>query len=203
MNILIERLQALMAKGGRQILGIVGPPGSAKSTIARGLAESMGRGAVVVPMDGFHLANEELVRLSRRDRKGAPDTFDIAGYRALLDRLREGGPEVVYAPRFDRETETAVAGAIPVGPDVRLVITEGNYLLLDTPGWADIRSRLDEAWFLDLGAEARQARLVARRVRHGDTADAAADWVRTVDEPNARLIAPSADRADVVIRLDA
>lgn len=203
MNILIERLQALMARGGRQILGITGPPGSAKSTIAKGLAEAMGRSAVVVGMDGFHLANEELVRLGRRDRKGAPDTFDVAGYRSLLDRLREGGPEVAYAPRFDRESETAVAGAIPVGPEVRLVITEGNYLLLDTPGWAEIRERLDEAWFLDLGAKARRERLVARRVRHGDSPDAAAEWVRKVDEANARLIARSADRADVVIRLDA
>lgn len=202
MNILVERLQALMARGGRQILGIAGGPGSAKSTVARALAEAMGSRAVVVPMDGFHLANEELVRLGRRDRKGAPDTFDVAGYRALLDRLRVGGPEVVYAPRFDRESETAVAGALPIGPEVRLVITEGNYVLLDSPGWRDIRERLDEAWFLDLNDTARRDRLIARRVRHGDTPDDAARWVDTVDLTNARLVAPSAGRADVVIRLD-
>ncbi|MDO5500569.1 MAG: nucleoside/nucleotide kinase family protein [Propionibacteriaceae bacterium] len=202
MNVLIERMQALLDRGGRRILGIAGGPGSAKSTVARGLAEAMGPRAVVVPMDGFHLANEELVRLGRRDRKGAPDTFDVAGYRAMLERLRAGGPEVVYAPRFDRAGEIAVAGAIPVGPEVRLVITEGNYLLLDTPGWSEVRDLLDETWFLDLSPQARRERLVARRTRGGESSADALAWVARVDEPNARLVAPTAERADVVIRLD-
>ncbi|WP_432557503.1 nucleoside/nucleotide kinase family protein [Granulicoccus sp. GXG6511] len=201
-NVLVERMQALIADGERRLLGIAGPPGSAKSTIARGLADAMGPRAAVVPMDGFHLANEELVRLGRRERKGAPDTFDVPGFKALLDRLREDGPEIIYAPRFDRPTETAVAGAIPIDPEARLVIVEGNYLLLDRPDWGDIRSRLDEAWFLQLSDETRRSRLLARRARAGDSADDARAWVDQVDEPNARIIAPTAARADVVIRLE-
>lgn len=202
MNVLIDRLQALLDGEGRKILGIAGPPGSAKSTIAQGLAQAMGSRAAVVPMDGFHLANEELDRLGRRDRKGAPDTFDVDGYRALLDRLRADGPETVYAPRFDRAIETAVAGAIPIGPEVRLVITEGNYLLLDAPGWADISERLDESWFVAMSDETRRKRLLARRARAGDDPDKAVAWIEGVDEPNARLIAPTASRADVLVRLD-
>lgn len=199
---LIQRLQALLDQGGRRVLGIAGGPGSAKSTVAAALAQAMGPTAAVVGMDGFHLANEELVRLGRRDRKGAPDTFDVAGFRTLLDRLRADGPETVYAPRFDRSSETAVAGAIGIGPEVRLVITEGNYLLLDRPGWADLRERLDEAWFLELSDAARRERLLARRTRNGDSPAEALAWVERVDLPNARLVAPSAARADVLIRLD-
>ena len=100
-------------------------------------------------MDGFHLAQEELVRLGRRDRMGAPDTFDAAGYVALLRRLRAGGEEVVYAPAFRREIEEPIAGAIAVPPTVPLVVTEGNYLLLDGAGWTGVRALLDEAWYVD------------------------------------------------------
>src|SRR5438067_2220717 len=128
----IARAMALLASGGRRVLGIAGAPGSGKSTLARAVADSLGEQAVVVPMDGFHLANAELARLGRAARKGAPDTFDAAGYVALLRRLRSAPVtrETVYAPAFRREIEEPVAGAIAVPPDVPLVITEGNYLLL-------------------------------------------------------------------------
>ncbi|MFJ6723264.1 nucleoside/nucleotide kinase family protein, partial [Streptomyces sp. NPDC091259] len=133
------RARALAAAGGRRILGIAGAPGAGKSTLAAELVRALGPGlAVVVPMDGFHLAQAELERLGRADRKGAPDTFDAAGYVALLARLRERAAAAVYAPTFDRALEEPVAGSIRVGPHVPLVITEGNYLLHGAGAWAGV-----------------------------------------------------------------
>src|SRR5688500_10618650 len=141
----LPRLQALAARPGRTLLGIVAPPGAGKSTLAAAVAAALPDQVVVVPMDGFHLANVELRRLGRADRKGAPDTFDAAGYAALLRRLREAGGETVYAPTFDHILNEPVAGAIPVPPDTEVVVTEGNYLLLDTPPWDRVRPLLDLA----------------------------------------------------------
>ena len=126
---LVERARALAATGERRILGIAGPPGGGKSTVSRAVVAELGELARLVPMDGFHLAQAELVRLGRRDRMGAPDTFDAAGYAALLARLR-GDEPVVYAPEFRREIEEPIAGAIAVPRTTPLVVTEGNYLLL-------------------------------------------------------------------------
>src|SRR3954466_4055557 len=133
---LVARARALIVPGQRRILGIAGPPGGGKSTVARTVVAALD-GARLVPMDGFHLAQAELVRLGRRDRMGAPDTFDSAGYAALLQRLR-GDEAVVYAPEFRREIEEPIAGAIPVPREVPLVVTEGNYLLL----WPQIKPLL-------------------------------------------------------------
>ncbi|KMO94682.1 nucleoside/nucleotide kinase family protein [Streptomyces roseus] len=194
------RARALAASGGRRILGITGPPGAGKSTLAARLAQALGpERAAVVPMDGFHLAQAELERLGRADRKGAPDTFDAAGYAALLARLRAPAPGTVYAPAFDRSLEEPVAGSIPVGPVVRLVITEGNYLLHDTGEWAALRALLDEVWFLAPDDALRVRRLVERHVRHGKAPARAEEWVARSDEANARLIAADRDRADLVV----
>ena len=125
---LLARARRLAAGGARSILGIAGPPGGGKSTLARLVVDALGDAAVLVPMDGFHLAQPELVRLGRRDRMGAPDTFDAAGYVALLARLRALEDDVVYAPEFRREIEEPIAGAIAVPRSVPLVVTEGNYL---------------------------------------------------------------------------
>lgn len=149
-------------------------------------------------MDGFHLANSQLRRLGRQDRKGAPDTFDAAGYVSLLRRIRDAA-DTVYAPGFHREIEESYAAEIAVEPDVPLVITEGNYLLLDTPPWAGVRELLDECWFLAPDDEARVQRLVARHVSHGRTPEEAAEWVQRSDEANAALIAPTRARADLVV----
>ncbi|MGE7387003.1 nucleoside/nucleotide kinase family protein [Streptomyces sp. NPDC004126] len=197
---LVGRAGALAARGGRRVLGIAGPPGAGKSTLAELVAAALGpERAVVVPMDGFHLAQAELRRLGRADRKGAPDTFDAAGYVCLLRRLRSPGEGVVYAPAFDRSLEEPVAGSIPVGPAVPLVITEGNYLLHDAEGWAPVRPLLDEAWYLAPDDALRVDRLVARHVRHGkDPADARA-WVARSDEANAALVARGRRRADLVV----
>ncbi|WP_030155517.1 nucleoside/nucleotide kinase family protein [Streptomyces sp. NRRL S-244] len=195
-----ERARALAASGERRILGIAGPPGAGKSTLAARLAQALGpERAVVVPMDGFHLAQAELERLGRADRKGAPDTFDAAGYAALLARLRTPAAAAVYAPAFDRSLEEPVAGSIPVDPAVRLVITEGNYLLYEAGEWAAVRALLDEVWFLAPDDTLRVRRLVDRHVRHGKAPARAEEWVARSDEANARLIAAGRTRADLVV----
>nr|MBP8272303.1 nucleoside/nucleotide kinase family protein [Sphaerotilus sp.] len=156
--------------------------------------------AQVVPMDGYHLANVELARLGRAARKGAPDTFDSAGFVSLLRRLRDQpADETVLAPEFRREIEEPVAGAIPVFPETRLVIVEGNYLLLDDPhlgAWGQVKALLDEAWYVDVDPALRLERLVARHVQFGRSPEAARAWVESTDEPNARLIEGTRARAD-------
>lgn len=195
------RLEALLASGGRKMLGIVGPPGSGKSTLAQALLELLGERAVAVPMDGYHLANVELARLGRASRKGAEDTFDSAGYVALLRRLKtQQADEVVYAPEYRREIEEPIANAIPVLASTPLVITEGNYLLLDRGHWSQVRSLLDEVWYVDVDHTVRRERLVQRHVRFGRTPQAASNWVTSTDEPNAVLIESTRPNAHVVFQ---
>ena len=193
---LIERLDQLAA-GPRRLLGVVGPPGAGKSTLAALMTEAMGARAQAVSMDGYHLAQVELERLGRAQRKGAPDTFDASGYAAQLRRLRDQpADEIVYAPDFRRAIEEPVAGALPVFPHTPLVITEGNYLLLDDdPAWAPVAELLDEVWYLQVDADLRLERLTARHVQFGRTREQAMAWIAQTDEPNARRIEASAARA--------
>ena len=197
---LVARAAAL-ASGGRRLLGIAGPPGAGKSTLAASLVAALAGRAVLVPMDGFHLAAAELDRLGRADRKGAPDTFDPEGFVALLGRIREQRPgdPVVYAPRFDRHLEEPVAGAVPVPADVPLVVVEGNYLLHDDGSWARVAPLLDESWYLALADPVRVERLVARHVVHGRSQASARAWVLRSDEANARLVARGMARASLVV----
>jgi len=193
------RANELIKRSGRVLLGLVGPPGAGKSTLAAALQAEFAAVAQVVPMDGFHLANVELERLGRRERKGAPDTFDSAGYVALLRRLlAQSDDEIVYAPEFRREIEEPIAGAIPVFARTQLVITEGNYLLLDEGPWAEVKGLLDEIWYVDVDDALRVERLTQRHQQFGRSAEEAAAWVETTDEPNARLIAASRARASFV-----
>ncbi len=196
---LLGRAERLAGAGGRRILGITGAPGAGKSTLAEQLGAALGPRAVTVPMDGYHLAGSELARVGLAHRKGAPETFDGAGFVALLRRLRDGAEEIVYAPEFRREIEEPIAGAIPVPRDVPLVITEGNYLLLDGEPWAAVAPLLDETWFVDPPEEARLAWLTARHARHGKDPDAAFRWARGPDQANAVLVAATRARADLVL----
>lgn len=198
---LVRRALDLMA-GGRAVLGICGAPGAGKSTLAAELAAAVGESAVVVPMDGFHLHDDELARLGRSERKGAPDTFDVGGYLATLRRLREEDAHTVYVPRFDRSREQSVAGAIAVRPEHRLVITEGNYLLHVDGGWAGVRPLLDEVWFVEVPEEVRLARLVARHVAHGKDPETARRWATVSDQANAEVIGSTREYADLVVQVD-
>jgi pantothenate kinase len=198
---LIERARRLVEPGKRRILGITGAPGSGKSTLASTLISALAPHAVLVPMDGFHLANEQLVRLGRRDRKGAVDTFDAAGYVALLRRLRDPAEILVYAPEFRRAIEEPIACAIPVPREVPLVVTEGNYLLVDEDPWSAVRPLLDEAWFLEPEEEVRIERLVARHVEFGKPLADARAWSLGTDQRNAELVQQTRDRADLIVRL--
>jgi pantothenate kinase len=192
----LARVRALLADGRRRVLGLVGAPGAGKSTLAQALAHAFADVAQIVPMDGFHLANVELQRLGRASRKGAPDTFDSAGYVALLRRLR-GQPagEIVYAPEFRREIEEPVAGAIAVHPHTRLLIAEGNYLLLDEGPWAEVAGLMDEVWYVAVDDALRIDRLTARHEQFGRSRAAAVDWVANTDQPNAVRIEASRGRA--------
>ncbi len=200
---LVQRLNAL-ATGPRRLLGVVGPPGAGKSTLAALMAQALGERTQAVPMDGYHLAQAELERLGRAHRKGAPDTFDVAGYAVLLRRLRDQtAHETVYAPDFRREIEEPVAGALPVFAKTPLVITEGNYLLLDDePAWAPVAGLLDEVWYLQVDADLRRQRLTARHVQFGRTREQAQQWVAQTDEPNARRIEACAHRAQRTVVWD-
>ncbi|GAA4387105.1 nucleoside/nucleotide kinase family protein [Tsukamurella soli] len=199
---LVQRARSLATANGRRILGIVGAPGAGKSTICAVLTRELGDQSVLVGMDGFHLADDELRRLGRRDRKGAPDTFDVGGYAALLERLRGQTSDVVYAPEFDRSLEASIGGAVAVRRDTPLVITEGNYLLYDRCGWDAIAGHLDEVWFLDVPADERRRRLVHRRRSHGDSLDQAEAWVCRVDEVNAAVVDGTRERADLIVHID-
>ena len=187
------------ADGQRAMLGIVGPPGAGKSTIAAAVVGLDPDRHALVPMDGFHLADQALDGLGLLDRKGAPETFDAHGYAALLARLRSSPDHTVYAPAFERDLEQPLANALPVQPSSSLLVTEGNYLLLEEPGWQDARELLDEVWFIDVDPEVRRRRLVARHVLFGKTPAAAEEWVRRVDEPNGALVAATRARADRVL----
>ena len=203
-DVLARDAIALAGDSSRAILGIAGSPGTGKSTVVDLLVTRIEavKGAdwvAHVPMDGFHLADAQLDRIGARGRKGAPDTFDAAGYAHLLERMKREVDEPVYVPGFDRTLEQSLAAALVVLPSARLVITEGNYLLLDHPHWARARRAMDAVWFVASEESERIERLVARHVEFGKTPEEARAWVATTDQRNSELVAGTIGRADRVI----
>lgn len=201
---LVAAALELTSGRGRAILGVAGAPGAGKTTLVERLLRTarrlVGEDAVAhVPMDGFHLGDAQLDRLGLRDWKGAPGTFDAAGYAATLRRIRTMTDDPVYVPGFTRELEQPLAAALVVLPAARLVITEGNYLVLDQPAWRSVREQLDELWFVTRDELLRVEQLIQRHIRSGKAPDVAREWVMRNDERNAELVAGSAMAADRVV----
>lgn len=195
-------------RSGRVIVGLTGPPGVGKSTVAARIVDEFNSTqrdfAALLPMDGFHLSNVQLARLGRKGRKGAPDTFDGAGFVVSLDRVRAAYQSAdVYVPQFDRTLEESVAAGLVVPASARLVVTEGNYLALPHDGFAGARELIDRLYFLSVADDVRRQRLLARHIAGGRSLIAAEHWVRAVDEPNARLIAETEGLCDRTWDLDA
>ena len=179
----------------RLLVGIVGAPGAGKSTTAAALVDRL-PSAAVLPMDGFHLPQAQLRRLGRRERMGAPDTFDVDGFVALLADVHNSGTSVT-APGFDRDTEEPVPGAIVIAQELSTVVVEGNYLLL----WRRAAALLDVSFFVEIDHASRIERLVERHIRFGKSPTQATAWALGPDEENAAAIIATAAHADHVIRL--
>ena len=195
---LLGRARSLAARGGRRLLGITGSPGAGKSTIAAEVVAALGEDAVLVPMDGFHLAQARLEALGLTATKGAIDTFDGGGFVHLLRRLRAADEDVVHAPTFRRDLEEPIAGAIAVDRRTPLVVVEGNYLLVEEPPWDEVAGLLDETWFVDPGPLRREW-LVNRHMTFGRDRAAAEERSDGSDQVNALLIEATRHRADVLV----
>lgn len=205
LEILVDRVTRLVGESGgtRVLVGIAGSPGGGKTTLAKALVDAINAAdpglAAYLPMDGFHLANSTLNRLGLHERKGAIDTFDGWGFRALLDRIRTETGHTIYAPSFDRRVDEGVAGEIAIDDSARIVVVEGNYLLAGGEPWGSVRDRFAETWFCSTPEDERIARLVVRHTGHGRSIDAAEKWATEVDGKNAALIEATRDRADLLI----
>jgi pantothenate kinase len=194
-----EVIRAAQLPGKRTLVAIVGPPGAGKSTIASELASLVP--AAILPMDGFHLPQAELVRQGRRDRMGAPDTFDVDGFLSVLAALVGNSGDRISAPGFDRDIEEPVPGSIDISPEFPTVLVEGNYLLFDEGGWERAAPWFSLSFFVDVDRDIRLQRLVARHERYGKSPADARAWALGPDEENARLIEATRAAADHLILL--
>ncbi|MCT9929138.1 nucleoside/nucleotide kinase family protein [Planotetraspora sp. A-T 1434] len=206
---LLDRAENLLAIDGRHLLGITGPPGAGKSTLAGWLESTLAErhGAepplvAQVPMDGFHLSNAELAARGLSNRKGAPETFDVAGYRELLRRTREDADRDWFAPSYSRELHEPVPDSNRIPSSVRLIISEGNYLLVGDGGWAEVGPLFDEVWFVVVETEIARERLTTRQITGGRSPESAEEWVGRNDMANLAIVNGTAPRADVLVKLD-
>ena len=187
----------------RVLIGIIGKPGAGKSTLSKFLMAKLPKEFVtVVPMDGYHLSNKVLKDLKRANRKGAPDTFDVAGFISLVKRIRTEQTQNIYYPIFDRAIEESIAAQGVVTSATKVVIIEGNYLLHDDGGWEVCNDLLDESWMVDVDDDKRISRLISRHIAYGKDPEAAKAWAKGTDEVNAKLIERGRNRADFVVAID-
>lgn len=191
---IVERAHGL----SRIMVALAGPPGAGKSAMSEHLLAALPAGeAALVPMDGFHFDNAVLDAMGLRQRKGAPETFDCAGLAATLRRIRSGeGP--VAVPIFDREADLARAGAAIIPAEARIILVEGNYLLLDWAPWSELAPLFDLTIVIDVPIAELERRLLARWTGLGRSEEAARAWVEGNDMPNARLVIEGSRRADIV-----
>ncbi|CAN7724164.1 nucleoside triphosphate hydrolase [Phyllobacterium sp. LjRoot231] len=200
---LVPEILARAAKTDRLIVAIAGPPGAGKSTVSTSLCDAINArdkgAAAVVPMDGFHLDNVILDALDLRKRKGSPPTFDCAGFEVLLKRLRSSGEDIVI-PLFDRKLDLARAGAGIVKAGQRILLVEGNYLLLDQSPWDRLASRFDVTVFLQVDRLELENRLVQRWLGFGHNVGSAQQRALSNDMPNADLVLEKSRPADYTIK---
>lgn len=184
----------------RVLIGIVGKPGAGKSTVTAKLKELLPASETkVLSQDGYHLSNSQLQELGRTDRKGAPDTFDPQSFTNLLKRVAQDSQNEIYFPIFHREIEESIAAEGVITPETKIVLVEGNYLLLRSHGWGDVATYLDETWYLKIDDELRLKRLVARHIEFGKEPDFAHAWAHGTDEVNAKIIETTSERADAFL----
>jgi pantothenate kinase len=199
----LDRIKKLLDSSQKRVLiGIVGKPGAGKSTLTSLLITDLPENtAVLIPMDGYHLSNKQLSKLGISDRKGAFDTFDSHGFVKLLKRINEEPTKDIYFPIFHREIEESYAADGVVLANTKLVITEGNYLLLDNGGWEGVRAELDEVWYIEIDDAIRIERLTNRHQSFGKNYEDAISWATGSDERNAELVKKTRDKADVIIEI--
>lgn len=195
---------ASIAPGDRRVLAIAGPPASGKSTLAEalvtGVNEALPGSCALLQMDGFHYDDEVLVPRGWLPRKGAPHTFDVGGYAATLRRLRQNEEPSVAVPRFDRSIEIARAGAIVIERSVRLIVTEGNYLLLEDPPWPELRPSFDRTVLLTTDMDTLTARNRQRWVDIDMDEAGIRAKLDLNDMPNARLVVERSAEPDWIVR---
>ena len=196
-----DRILAISNESQKRVLiGIVGKPGAGKSTVTAELRKILPPNETrVLSQDGYHLSNTQLKELGRSERKGAPDTFDPQSFTELLKRVEQDLENEIYFPIFHREIEESIAAEGVITPDTKIVLVEGNYLLLDSHGWHDVATYLNESWYLKIDDELRLKRLVERHIEFGKEPKFAHDWAHGTDEVNAKIIETTSTRADAFL----
>lgn len=195
--------QAKSKRRGRLILGICGAPAAGKSTLAESLVNTwnhrFAKTAALVPMDGYHLSNEKLQQMGLWELKGKPETFDAHAFVQKIKEIRSSPAEKHFCPLFDRSSESSIENAIVVGEEHELVVVEGNYLLLDFPPWDELRELFDLVWYIQSAKKTIYPRLLARHMQGGKSEKQSKEKLASTDLPNAKLIAKTAVRADLLI----